>query len=123
MPNDINMFVITGRITREPEYKVTENGKKLLRFTVAVNHYSKVDDNFQNNPSFLPIIVWGDYGEYLAAKLEKGMQVTVYGIFNTTKYMQDGKSRMNYNFIARSVIYPIKFTNRTQSADEDVDIL
>jgi len=30
---------------------------------------------------------------------------------------------MNYNFIARSVIYPIKFTNRTQSADEDVDIL
>lgn len=124
MPNDINMFVVSGKITREPEYKVTENSKKLLRFTVAINHYSKSGDDYQNNPTFLPIVVWGDYAEYLAAKLEKGMQVTVSGIFNTTKYKQDGKSRVGYNFIARSVIYPlVKFNEGIQSAEEYEDIL
>ncbi len=106
MPNDLNTFTITGRITREPDYQVTANGKQLLRFTVAVNYYTRQGSEYKNKPTFMPITAWGDYAERLAAKLYKGMQVTVGGMFNNSRYTgEDGKARTMYNFVAKNVVY------------------
>jgi single-strand DNA-binding protein len=120
MPNDLNSFLVTGRVTREPDYKVTNNGKQLLRFTVAINYYTRQGSDYQNRPTFLPITVWGDYAERLAAKLYKGMQVTVNGVFNTSKYTgKDGKPKVMYNFVGKNVVYEnVKSTEEISSETE-----
>ena len=40
----INVLIITGNLTRDPEYKVTSGGRELLEFSVAVNDRVRGED-------------------------------------------------------------------------------
>lgn len=83
----MNTAILTGRLTKEPETRYTQNGKAVTQFTIAINRYSK--DKESNEADFIPIVVWGKSAEYCANNLQKGDKVLVNGRIQTRNF--DGK--------------------------------
>jgi single-stranded DNA-binding protein len=67
----MNLFVLKGRLTRDPELKVTQNGKSYTFFTVA--------HSYKDTSSFFPVKLWGQSAEFLCTYGTKGQEVVVSG--------------------------------------------
>lgn len=71
----MNMWSLTGRLTRDAEYKVTKTGKGVLSCAVAVNsgwgEYKKT--------AFVKVNQWGDRGANLLPYLKKGRLIGAAG--------------------------------------------
>lgn len=72
---DLNMWSLTGRLTRDAEYKVTKTGKGVLSCSVAVNsgwgEYKRT--------AFVKVNQWGDKGANLLPYLKKGRLIGAAG--------------------------------------------
>ena len=55
MTNYNKVFLI-GRLTKEPESKVTMSGVNLSRFTIAVNRIKKAGE--ESEADFINVVVW-----------------------------------------------------------------
>lgn len=76
---------IVGNVTRDPITRKVGNSN-VTSFTVAVNTSSKgPDGNYKTN--FYDVSVWGNQGEYITQKLQKGSQVWVVGDFVQDEYV------------------------------------
>jgi single-strand DNA-binding protein len=76
--NPVNNVSLTGRLTRDSELMDFTNGKRALKFTLAVER------NFKNaigdrDTDFLPVIYFTDYADRLIEYLTKGKLVSVTG--------------------------------------------
>ena len=74
----LNRIVLTGRLTRDPEFKRSESDVGKATFTLAV------DDTFKNaegerTTSFINIVVFNNQAESVAKSLRKGSLVGVDG--------------------------------------------
>jgi single-strand DNA-binding protein len=96
MANNITM---TGRLTADPELKVTSSGISVCSFTLAVKrpHTKDVVD-------FIPCQVWRQGAEYLTKYGAKGYMVAVTGALTTRKWQdKDGNNRISYDVVCDSV--------------------
>ena len=77
----INMVVMTGNLTREPELRRTQSGTAILRFGVAVNDRRKNNQTgeWEDYANFIDCTMFGKRAEGLSNVLEKGMKVCVEG--------------------------------------------
>lgn len=88
----MNVITITGRITAEPELKVTTNGKNVLSFTVAVRRDKDTTD-------FLPCTAWNKTAEIISQYFHKGDQIGIIGSLQTRHYEKDGQKRTAYDIL------------------------
>ena len=87
----MNTANITGRITRDLELKHTQDGKAVLKFSVAVNRKFKKDE-----ADFIYCTAWGKTAEIMEQYLNKGDMVGVSGSIRTGSY--DGECEKVYTF-------------------------
>ena len=77
---DVNHVMLSGRLTRDPETRVTESGLALCQFTVA---HSKVTlgegGEKKETVSFWTVETWRQSAERLGRELTKGRPVIVEG--------------------------------------------
>lgn len=73
--SNVNRVELSGNLTRDPELQVTQSGKSLLKFWIAVGE--KNGDKTYTN--FFECVIWGKYGEVMANYLQKGQHVAVAG--------------------------------------------
>jgi len=90
----INMFVLEGNLTRDPELRYTPSGTALLKFTLANNNgygdYKKT--------LFMECVMFGKRGEAVEQYLSKGQRVIVYGKLNTNDWEDsNGNKRRSYS--------------------------
>ncbi len=105
MASDVNFFVCSGRLTKNPELKTLKNDKKLLRFTVAGNEYYRANDMLNSKSNFIPITCWDRIAEKMDTMLKKGMFVVVEGKISPSTYQaKDGSSKMMFNFTANRIV-------------------
>jgi len=105
MAFSINLAIITGNVTRDPELKYTPSGSAVCTFGVATNHSIKKGDQWEDKPTFHNIVVWGKIAEYLTNTLKKGMKVTITGrIENRTYDAKDGTKKNISEIVADTVI-------------------
>lgn len=93
--NDLNMVLITGRLTKDAELKYTKAGDPVAGFSLAVNH-SKKDANGQwvDEPDYIDCKMWGKQAETLSKYLVKGKKILVNGEFRQEKWTdQQGAQR------------------------------
>ncbi len=88
----MNKAILIGRLTREPELKMTENTKReVCQFTIAVNRPYTNDDG-ERKADFINCVVWDKLAENLSKYQKKGNQVAVEGRIQTRNYDdKDGK--------------------------------
>ena len=99
MGNGINNVVIAGRITKDPELKVTTTGKSVCHFRVAV-------PGMKDETDFIQCSAWDHNAHYLERYVRKGMWVAVHGKLKQVSYSKDGKDVSTYEVVAVQVISP-----------------
>lgn len=76
-----NQVLLAGRLTRDPEVRFTQKGSALCRFDLAVNrrYLDKATNEWKDDVTFVPVVVWGAQAERCKEKLAKGSPVHVEG--------------------------------------------
>lgn len=84
-----NLWVGVGRIANELELKMTETGKRVLNFSLAIN------DGTKENPhtTYIPIEAWENMAENIAKYFHKGDQIILNGRLVVRKYNDRGENR------------------------------
>jgi single-strand DNA-binding protein len=122
MSFSINTATLVGNVTRDPELRYTPSGQPILKFGMATNRSIKKENNWQDQPTFHNVIVWGKIGEWLAANLHKGELVTVVGRIENRTY-QDKQNQKHYTseVVAEHVI-PMKRTTGAKSTQTSANL-
>lgn len=116
MPFSINMAVITGNVTRDPELRYTPSGAAVCSFGVATNHSIKKDNQWTDIPTFHNIVVWGKQAEYISGVVKKGMRVSLTGRIDNRQYdAKDGTKKYISEIIADTVI---PFTDKKGNTED-----
>lgn len=79
MANDINSVTLIGNLTKDPDLKETQGGKKVAELRVANNSSFKKDDEWHDRANYFQVTVWGKQGENAAKYLSKGSRVGIDG--------------------------------------------
>lgn len=79
--SNVNVVVITGNLTRDPELRHTGGGTAICELRVAVNSRRKDGQSGEwvDKPNYFDVVVWGAQGENCANYLSKGRPVAVEG--------------------------------------------
>ena len=103
----MNSVILIGNLTRDPElrYSTGANQTAICRFTVAVNDRRRnpQTQEWEDNPSFIPIVVFGKQAENCDRYLAKGRKVAVNGKIQTGSYEKDGRTVYTTEVIANNV--------------------
>ncbi len=87
----INVVVISGRLTHDPELKHTKSEIPVTSFSVAVSKKG-VNRNEENNADFFSIVAWKKNAEFICNYFKKGDMIELEGYLTTTSYQdKDGK--------------------------------
>ena len=98
----MNNCVFTGRLTKDPEIKTTQNGKKYINFSIAVDRKTK-DSNGQRQADFIPCIAWNKTAEIIAQYFVKGSPIGVIGSLQVRSYDKDGEKRFAYEILVNEI--------------------
>ena len=98
-----NFCFFTGNLPRDPEVKMTSNGRCMARFTVAANEIIYDQGGSRQITNWVPITAWGRVAEE-AGNFRKGDKVSVWGRFTSSSYQaQTGEKRTFYTITADGV--------------------
>ena len=99
----MNKVNLTGRLTDNIDIKVTQNNKKVTRFSLAVRKNTKDQEgNYQTN--FINVQCWEQRAEYLSTYATKGTLIGVSGSIETDSFInKDGKKVYDTYILANEV--------------------
>lgn len=99
--SDLNVSVFSGRVVNDADVTETSNGKKIARFSVAVQGRDRDD------VSFIPISVFLKENDGRIKYLKKGQSVIVRGSLRQNRWKKDGahRSALEISSIAISFVF------------------
>ena len=100
---DINRVILVGRLVKDAELKFTSASTPVARFSVAVNRSRKNGDQWEEEVSYIDIVLWGRSAESISRFLTKGKQVAVEGELRQNRWEQDGQQRSKLEVVAGNV--------------------
>jgi single-strand DNA-binding protein len=104
--SNINVVVITGNLTQDPELRHLGSGTAVCELRVAVNSRRKDGSTGEwvDKPNYFNVTVWGAQGENCANYLSKGRPVAVEGRLDWREWeAKDGSKRQAVQIVANSV--------------------
>lgn len=103
--SNVNVVVITGNLTRDPELRHLGSGTAVCKLRVAVNSRRKDQSgNWVDKPNYFDVTVWGAQGENCSNYLSKGRPVAVEGRLDWREWEdQGGNKRQSVEIIANTV--------------------
>ena len=104
----MNQVVLIGNLTRDPELRYSTGGSQtaICRFTVAVNERRRnpQTQEWEDNPSFIPVVVFGKQAENCDRYLAKGRKAAISGRIQTGSYTnKEGQKVYTTEVIANNV--------------------
>ena len=100
----INVVIISGNLTRDPDLRHTNSGTAILSFGVAVNDRMKDrDGSWVDRPNFVDVTVFGRRAEALSRFLSKGAKVALSGKLRYSSWERDGQKRSKLEVIAEEI--------------------
>jgi single-strand DNA-binding protein len=102
MARDLNSVFIIGRLSQDPEFKMTSNGKELLKFSVA-NNRSFGQNEGNNDANFFNVLAWGKLATVMKEFLTKGKQIAIQGRLQQNRWEQDGQNRSRVEIVAENI--------------------
>ncbi len=102
---NINVVVITGNLTKDPELRSLPSGTSVCELRVAVNSRRRDQSGeWVDKPNFFDVTVWGAQGENCSTYLSKGRPVAIEGRLDWREWeTQDGGKRQAVQIVADSV--------------------
>ncbi len=108
----INQVTLVGRLTKNPELRITQDGTSVTSVTVAVNRQFR-NQQGEISADFVQCTLWKKIAENTAQYCRKGSLVGVTGRIQTRNYENKEGKRV---YVTEVVAETIKFLdNRRQS--------
>ena len=108
----MNLVILIGRLTRDPELKYGQSGKAYARFSLAVNRTGKKDE-----VDFINCVAFGKTAEIIGEHIRKGKRIGVQGRMQMNEYEVNGEKRNTYNVMVDSIEF---LDNKDSSPSSDV---
>lgn len=94
----LNVVVIMGRLTAQPELRTTGTGISVTSFSVAVSRNYSKDGNAQTD--FINCIAWRNNAEFITRYFGKGQMIAIKGSLQQNSYTdKDGNKRTSYDVV------------------------
>ena len=118
----MNRVVLTGRMTADPELRLTNSGKSVVSFSIAVKKRAKPREG-EADSDFLRITAWGATATYVQNYLGKGRLIACDGRLQMRKWQdQNGYSRETVEIVADNIHALDRSGNRpTGPVADDID--
>ena len=104
----MNKIFLLGRLTKDPDVKVTTTQKTVCTFTLAVDR-PFTTKNGQREADFIPIQTWNKTAELCGNSLTKGQRALVEGRLQIRSY--DGKDG-NKHYMTEVIADRVEFIER-----------
>ena len=92
---EINVVVIDGRLTRDPELRYLPSGTALCKIGIANGrHYKTKDGEKKEDTTFVNATAWGKTAEYVNQYIKKGDPVLIKGSLRSFTFeTKEGEKR------------------------------
>lgn len=110
----MNECKFIGRITKEPEYRVTQSGAEIINFDLAVQRKYK-NQNDEYEADFIRCVAFKKTAEFIQKYAKKGYVMAVTGEMRNNNYEdQNGVMHYGMQLIVNNVDSQVLFLNKKQ---------
>ncbi len=115
----INLVILSGRLTTNPELRYTGSGRPVVRLRIANSRpYRDQSGEWQEDTLFIDVSAWGDLAERCHDRLVKGSPILVEGVLRQRTWeTEDGQRRTAYEIRA----YRVHFLEKVPTGEEVVE--
>lgn len=112
----MNKVILTGRVTKDLELRVTAAGNQVTSFSLAVDRIKKGETDFFN------CTAWNKLAETMAKYVAKGSKILVEGILQNRSYDdQQGQKRIVTDIVVSNVEF-IDTKNRNEQTQANTPV-
>ncbi len=117
----INKVILSGRLTADPELRITTSGLSVCNFSVAWNAGKDTADFFE-------AVAWRETAEFLTKYFRKGDGIEIVGQLKSKTYTtKEGNKRKSYEVVCENISFPPgrakgqgeKLETRIEEAEDD----
>ncbi len=100
----LNKVILQGRLTADPELKMTNSGVSVTQFTLAVER--DYQSNGKRETDFINVVAWKGTAEFASKYFSKGKMMLLSGRLEVRNYTAaDGSKRYVTEVIADNVYF------------------
>ncbi len=103
----VNKVILVGNLGKDPEMKMTPQGKPVAKFSLATNErYKDKDGQWQDRTEWHNIVLWERLAEVAGEYLKKGGKVYIEGRIRTDSWddKQTGQKKYMTNIIGSDLV-------------------
>jgi single-strand DNA-binding protein len=117
---NINKVLLMGRLTADPELKMSASGVPNVRFSVAVNRRFARQGEDRPTADFIRCTAFRQTAEFVSKYFRKGSVIIVFGSLQNDNYKdKDGNDRQSTTVIVDEVQFGETKQDRGQTRDHD----
>lgn len=116
MAKSINQVILMGRLTRDPELRVTGTGKNVVSASLAVDKFGKTEQT-----NYFDLVAWDKTAELIEKYLSKGSKILVQGYLDHRTWEQDGNKRSKVDVIVNDVTFLDSNENTSKAPEPKQD--
>ena len=91
---NLNKVVFAGRLTADPELKLTPNGISVVSGSIAINRPARVVNNQKvTEGDFINFVAWRKTAEFIAKYFKKGSAICITGSMQSRTWEDNGVKR------------------------------
>lgn len=115
---NFNKVILAGRISSEIDYKETQTGKTVARFSIAVNRRTSQGQE----ADFFCITAWKQTADFVANYFSKGQSICIEGSLHVRKWEDnEGNPRSITEIVAENVTF-VDSKSGTEDDEDDEDV-
>lgn len=103
--SDLNVVVLVGNLTADPELRHTQSGTPVANFRIGVSSRQKQGEEWSDRSNFFQITVWGRQAEQADRFLRKGSRIALQGRLQWRQYEVEDQKRSAVEIIADEIQY------------------
>lgn len=102
----LNHITIMGRLTRDPEVRMTQSQTQVASFTLAVDRDFGGRDGSERQADFIDCVAWRQTAEFVGKYFTKGRMAVVSGRLQSRKWeTREGEKRTSWEVVADNVYF------------------
>ncbi len=114
----VNQLILVGRLTRNPETKILEDGRKVSDVVLAVQRgFKNMDGNYDTD--FIKISVWEGLATAIESYCVKGTMIAVKARVQSYKYELEDDKKLN---MLEVIAERITFLSSSQKQENEIKL-
>ena len=112
----MNLTIMVGRLTADPDIKYTQDGKAIAKFSLAVNRRFKREGEAEAD--FFNVVAFGKTAEFMEKYFHKGMKAVVTGELRNNHYTDNNGVK---HYSEQVVVNTIEFAESKSTSTPPAD--